>query len=110
MRPLSQYIEAMKPKGPAQTHDYTRGKRGWGHDYTFDPGRGGLEAKMMGWGMGIRPGDYILLSHRNGGETRYRFKRIQYYQDPPDMWRADVEFAPRTERTPETKGGENHEH
>jgi hypothetical protein len=88
-------LEFLRPnaRGTEQTHDYTH--RFWGHDYTFDPGRGGLEAKMMGWGMGIERGDFLVLAHPQGGTTRYRVNRIEYYNDPPDMWRADVVFAPR---------------
>lgn len=94
MKPLLDYIRPAKREGAARTHDYT--KRDWGHDFTFDPGRGGLEAKMMGWGFGIQEGDYLVLPHSKGDTTRYRVARIEYYRDPPDMWRADVTFAPRT--------------
>ncbi len=76
-----------------KTHDYTR--RSWGHDFTitqiFD---GGMWLNMMGWGYGLSKGDFIILP--NGNETtRYLIKDIEYKSDPPDMWRAKVEFAPR---------------
>lgn len=74
------------------THDYTR--REWGHDYTFEPIDGGLRGTMMGWGAGICPGDYIVIPNK-GGTTRYQFEAIKYMHDPPDMWEADVVFAPR---------------
>lgn len=77
------------------THDYTERMRGWGHDYTFKPIRGGLEGHMQGWGNGIREGHYLLLQN-GSGSTRYKVKRIRYLMDPEDMWEADVEFAPRT--------------
>jgi hypothetical protein len=74
------------------THDYTR--RGWGHDYTFDPIDGGKRGQMTGWGRGIEDGDFLIL--KNGeGETRYRVENIGYSLDPPDMWFAAVTFAPR---------------
>ena len=77
------------------THDYTERMRGWGHDYTFSPRRGGLEGYMQGWGTGIKAGDYLLL--QNGtGSTRYKVNSIRYYMDPEDMWEAEVKFAPRS--------------
>ena len=96
-QPMADYIRPPKRNGDPETHDYT--KRGWGHDYTFDPRRGGLEGRMMGWGFGIQEGDFLILSRKDGGSTRYRVTHIQYYRDPPDMWRADVEFAPRPNST-----------
>ena len=75
-----------------KTHDYT--ERYWGHDYTFEPIAGGLYGRMMGWGHGIRDGDYLILL--SGDETtRYKVDSISYYRDPPDMWKAEVSFAPR---------------
>jgi hypothetical protein len=82
----------MKP----ETHDYT--KRYWGHDYTFEPVNGGLQARLMGWGMDIKAGDYLLL--QNGDDsTRYQVDSIKYYSDPFDMWSATATFAPRPGRT-----------
>jgi len=79
-------------KAEPVTHDYT--KRYWGHDYTFDPIDDGKKARMMGWGRGIKKGDYLIF--QNGkGTTRYQVKKIEYKRDPNDMWFADVEFAPR---------------
>lgn len=75
----------------AITHDYRN--RYWGHDYTI-LGVDGLWMKMQGWGLEIRPGDYILM-HNNAGETRYEFITVEYMDDPPDMWAATVHFAPR---------------
>lgn len=74
------------------THDYT--VREWGHDYTYQPIDGGLKGKMVGWGVGIEPGDYLILPNRDT-TTRVRVDRIGYHLDPPDMWEADVSFAPR---------------
>jgi len=79
-----------------RTHDYTH--RGWGHDYIFLPHRGGLEARITGWGHGIRAGDYLLLQNGDGS-SRYVIRSIQYERDPPDMWSASAEFAPRERRT-----------
>ena len=75
------------------THDYT--KRYWGHDYTFDPIDKGQKASMMGWGLGIKNGDYILLQDGPDRSTRYQITKIEYMSDPQDMWSAKAVFAPR---------------
>ena len=75
-----------------KTHDYTNRK--WGHDYIFRPINGGMGGSMDGWGFGICRKDFLLL--QNGAKsTRYRVDSISYYSDPPDMWSAEVSFAPR---------------
>ena len=75
------------------THDYRRHNRGWGHDLAYTPiKRNRLRA--TGWGRGIKPGDFILLSNGDA-DTRYQFTTIDYYADPSDMWRAVLSFAPR---------------
>ena len=78
----------------AKTHDYTR--RAWGHNYEITQViDGGLNLSMCGWGNGIRKGDFLILP--NGNETtRYQVKSIEYYNNPPDMWKASVKFAPRS--------------
>lgn len=81
--------------GPA-THDYTR--RYAGHDYTFEPIDNGQRGRVVGWGKGIRAGDYLLLQREAGagpGSTRYQIVDVRYYSDPSDMWSASVRFAPR---------------
>lgn len=78
-----------------RVHDYTNGKRRWGHDITWsmlDPG--GLRLNAQGWGSDIRQGDYILLSNGKG-TTRYQFESVDYYGDPSDMWKGILVFAPR---------------
>lgn len=77
-----------------KTHDYT--KRGLGHDYCFQPVAGGETGRAIGWGEGIEAGDYLLLSHGDRS-TRYQVKTIEYWRDPPDMWKAELVFAPRQE-------------
>ena len=78
-----------------RTHDYAR--RNWGHDYTFTPIEDGQRGHMIGWGRGIKPGDYLILSVLGTNRTtRYRVVSVDYKSDPPDMWTADVVFAPRT--------------
>jgi hypothetical protein len=76
-------------------HDYTR--RFWGHNFTFNPIKNGKEGHMMGWGLGLANGDYLILPNQ-GKTTRYQIKGIKYFDNPEDMWSADVVFAPRAGR------------
>lgn len=86
----------MEPK----THDYTR--TGWGHGYSI--GRvldGGQKLSAIGVGRGISQGDYILMADGDGGTTRYQFESVTYSNDPKDLWRATLKFAPRQNALPE---------
>ncbi len=87
------------PSGPT-THDYTL--RCAGHDYTFTPIGGGLTARAMGWGNGIEQGDILLLANpqNRDGKAAYRVDTINYFSDPPDMWKATLTFTPRPEYVP----------
>jgi MioC protein len=77
-----------------KTHDYT--DRIWGHDFIFRPiDVEGRNATMMGWGKGLEKGDYMILPNQ-GTTTRYKITAVEYFRDPPDMWKASVEFAPRS--------------
>lgn len=90
----------MSPNEPAGidipvSHDFSR--RGWGHDYAVRRvTRGGQSLEVMGWQTGLKQGDRILLQDGYGRSTRYRIAEIEYYPDPPDMWKAVVIFDPRT--------------
>jgi hypothetical protein len=51
--------------------------------------------RAHGWGHGLQPGDYLLLSNE-GGETRYVVRDdLRYEDNPPDMWFATLKYAPR---------------
>jgi hypothetical protein len=76
-----------------QTHDYRNAMRGWGHDIGYKP-LPGDHLDAYGWGEGIRPGDFVLLSNGDA-DTRYRVAKIRYATDPHDMWFATLAFAPR---------------
>lgn len=78
-----------------ETHDYT--VRHWGHDYTFKPIDGGMKGSIIGWGSGLKDGDYLLLEDPRGGSSRYQIDSIEYFSNPSDMWSANVKFAPRKE-------------
>lgn len=69
-------------------------------DYGFDP-RPGDCGHIVCWnGVKPRPGDYLILRNE-GSTTRYRVTKVDRCEgllkpDPPTMWMADLEFAPRT--------------
>lgn len=84
----------------AKTHDYRNARRGWGHDLVMlNVSPDGQNIKAMGWGNGIRAGDFMLLSNA-GGETRYKVEEVNYKGAPSDMWKASLAFAPRQTTTP----------
>jgi hypothetical protein len=74
------------------THDYT--DRYWGHYNTIQGA--GERMVIIGWGKGIEEGDYLILPNGKG-TTRYQVEDVEYFRDPPDMWRIEAAFAPRTE-------------
>jgi hypothetical protein len=44
----------------------------------------------------IQEGDYLLLEGKGGRRTtRYQVQKIERVMDPPDMWFAQLAFAPR---------------
>jgi hypothetical protein len=75
----------------SETHDYT--DRARGHDVAIQHADG-PRIRVSGWGRGVRPGHHLILPNGDRS-TRYRVERISYYADPPDMWNADLVFAPR---------------
>ena len=79
-----------------KTHDYTQ--RYWGHDFSmYNPlDSEGLTATLLGFGRGISVDDYMIFSQTDGNTTRYQVTKIDYYRDPPDMWKMWIKFAPRT--------------
>jgi hypothetical protein len=83
------WAEAVATQTP--TYDLT------GTDYAFTPLDGGLRGSIACW-SGRKPwaGDYLIL--RNGDRSsRYRVTDVDLCMnvDPPTMWMAMLEFAPR---------------
>lgn len=72
-------------------HDYRR--RGWGHDYTITPDADPVTAQLMGWGVGIRQRDVLLIPHSQGDGCLYEVEQIKYFRDPADMWKAACRFV-----------------
>lgn len=76
------------------TIDLTAGARGC--DYAFDSIDDGMRGRIVGWSTPRpRPGDYLILRDGPAVTTRYRVTSVETFRDPPDMFRAEVEFAPR---------------
>lgn len=76
----------------SKTHEFTRT---WGDNYTFTPLNDGQAGRVSGWKAGIQEKDYLILQNGNA-TTRYQVESVKYYDDPRDMFAAQVKFAPRT--------------
>lgn len=77
-------------------HDYTR--LGWGHNITFiRMSLDGLSATVIGHGVGVEQGDFLILANGPTATTRYRITEFKQMR-PADCWRAKIEFAPREVR------------
>ena len=79
----------------AMTHDYT--DPGWGHHASVLAVHDeGMRLSLYGHGPLPRAGDFLLMPNE-GATTRYRVLSAKYPGNPPDMWFAEAEFAPRQE-------------
>jgi hypothetical protein len=84
------------PTRAPQTHDYT--VRTLGHDVVFTPAdRAGYVAYLMGSGVDVEVGDFLILPHAEGGTTRYEILKITHFAETSDMWSATARFSPRPE-------------
>ena len=80
-------------KSQPTTHDYTR--LSWGHNITVTSiSEDGLKANVVGHGLGVKQGDYLILANGPTATTRYRITKFKQMR-PADCWRATIEFAPR---------------
>lgn len=76
-----------------ETHDYTQ--LYWGHNITFiSISEDGKTASVVGHGLGVKVGDYLILANGPRATTRYRIKKLKWKR-PADCWSANIEFAPR---------------
>ena len=83
-------------KSQPTTHDYTR--LGWGHNITFTSiSEDGKKGNVVGHGLGVKQGDYLILANGPTATTRYRITKVKQTR-PADCWRAKIEFAPREVR------------
>lgn len=83
-------------KSQPTTHDYTR--LGWGHNITVTTiSEDGKKCNVVGHGLGVKQGDYLILANGPTATTRYRITKLKQLR-PADCWRAKIEFAPREVR------------
>lgn len=76
-----------KRKSP-KTHNYVTQGWGWAlHEITL--GNDGLYS-LMGHGLNIMKGDYLLLKMESGKIAKFEVMEIKYYRDPVDMWRGKI--------------------
>ena len=66
----------------ARNYNYT--KLTCGKDYTFEVANDNLTGDMIGQGN-LKVGDCIIISSK-----KYQVVEVEYYLEPPDMWRAKV--------------------
>jgi len=79
-------LEILKPnKFMARNHNYTNLKLG--EDFTLEVANDGMTGDMIGQGN-IKTGDYISIS-----TNKYQVVEVEYYSEPPDMWRAKVSLV-----------------
>lgn len=81
----------------ARNHNYTN--LICGQDFTLEVANDGLTADITGQGY-IKQGDYITIV------DKYRVDEVEYYSDPPDMWRAKVSLVPQD--LPQIKESKGH--
>ena len=89
------------PAREPNVHDFRQDR--WGHAANvWEAKDGGKTVTMTGHGCGIEAGDFIIKSNKTGWAS-YRVDKIEYKNDPPDMWFADCTWAPGVF---EVRGGE----
>jgi hypothetical protein len=78
-------------------HDYRSPTFYWEHEVFVKEVLSEDRIRLWGWGPGIKPGDFVLLTVDVTSDTRYRIVEVDYVKDPdvPDEWHAIGEFAPR---------------
>lgn len=92
VREIVRKNQAYKLTKEPTTHDYFT-RRSWGHDYTIHKIiDSGMKLELSGWGRGIEVGDILKLKNGNSS-THYIVDKIEYYNDPKDMWSAEASFA-----------------
>jgi hypothetical protein len=76
-------------------HDYT--EQQWGHSFVWDQVLdGGKQLKGYGFGS-VRNGDYLILADPKDRARTFRYQVADILRpgNPPDMFFATINFAPR---------------
>jgi hypothetical protein len=79
-------------------HYYTTGSTCWGHAIAMKTG--GTSQGDLGKWLGHGPrnaspivvGDQLAVTMNSGKVGLFMVEKIEYYRDPPDMWKADVRW------------------
>lgn len=80
---LTSFKQSRQASSSVKIYDYRR--YSFGSDYIFELVDHTNTGYMTGYGMGIKPGDHLLLTINNQ-VCQYRVQEIDYYADPSDMW------------------------
>ncbi|GAB4243395.1 MAG: hypothetical protein Kow0049_32960 [Stanieria sp.] len=77
------FKKSRQASSSVKIHDYRR--YSLGSDYIFELVDHTDKGYMTGYGMGVKPGDHLLLTIDNQ-VCQYRVQEIDYYANPSDMW------------------------
>ena len=78
-----------------RTLDYRTPYRMWGHNVSLTK-VDGLKLEGFLWsGVGLQVGDYLLLTGKGTGDSRYRVTKVEQMRDPRDMFHFNATFSPR---------------
>jgi hypothetical protein len=58
----------------------------------YPKSKDGRIVEAIGHGCGIEKNHIILIKGPNGGQSPYIVREIEYYLDPSDMWKAQLEY------------------
>lgn len=76
-----------RDKPQPREHDYRRG-----HAIEMMKRVGNTEEyTACGFGVGVKAGDTLLLKMSSGKDARWRFKKVEYFSDPTDMFKMVIE-------------------
>lgn len=79
-----------KPTKEPREHDYRA--MGWGHNIEMLQRVKDTERfSACGFGIGVKVGDTLLLKMESGKDARWRFTKVEYFRDPPDMFSMEME-------------------
>ena len=77
--------------------DMTSSRRGWGWDifgWKYEEETDSIH--LGGWcSPRPKPGDFIKVELQKSGTMNFMFVNVDYCLDPQDMWKGDVEVAPK---------------
>lgn len=79
-------------------HNYTKQAKCWGHSISSTKARNGDYSflHILGHSKGlIRKGDYIVFGELFGQGHRYQVDAVKYFDNPKDMFEADLSLAKR---------------